>query len=227
MVDNMQTYYQVSTKLGFHNMPSLSERISNVSAFLKQENFAGHPLKYEGDTAVLVIDVQNKYCNPKGFRGNKETDDVSKRIQLMVPEFRSAGVPVYVIYYSKEGKGASEINFYKFKPTSDDVLIAKKGDSAFKSSKIKKVLKKDRRKSLLVCGFNLNACVKNTVIDARENGFNVSLLRDLTGNDNECCPNRTISHLIEMQDEGVVIEQSSKALKRINTQKNAAAVPAI
>jgi len=163
-------------------MPSFRQQLTRVSHFLKQQNLAEQTIKYKGDTALLVIDVQKQFCDPNGLRGNKKTDTVSKRIQSIVPEFRDAGIPVYVIYYSKKKKEPSKIDFYKFKPMPNDVLIAKNNNSAFKGSNIKKVLKKDRRKSLLICGFNLNACVKKTVIDARKKGFDVCVLEDLTGN---------------------------------------------
>ena len=201
--------------------------ISNVSAFLKQKNLARQPLKYNGKAALFVIDVQKEFCDPNGFRGNKETNDVSKRIQSLVPEFRNAEVPVYVIYYSDRRKDASHIDFYKFKPVPGDILTNKYGDSAFKSSNIKKTLEKDGIKSLLVCGFNLSSCVKKTAIDARMNDFNVCVLKDLTGNDDLCSDGIRSTHILEMLQDGVMLKKSSTVLKYINTQKNAAAVPTI
>src|SRR5665213_1975266 len=96
-------------------MPSpLAENIKRTAEFFKPENLAALTLKYKDQLALLVIDVQEDFCNPNipyggdGWsgdesRGNEETKAVSERIQSVVPEFRKAGIPVYDIYYSPYG----------------------------------------------------------------------------------------------------------------------------
>jgi nicotinamidase-related amidase len=199
-------------------MSSLKEQLQKVFAFFKTKP----AIKYDGDAALLVIDVQKTYCQPRWFfgRGNAETKKVSERIKSLVPEFRKAGIPVYVIYFGEEKKKASQVDFYKFTPQGEDVLVAKNRDSAFEGSNIKEILKKDKRKLLLTCGFNLNACVLATVLDARDNGFDVTVLRDMSGNDNEAAPHRAEEFLTLMRGNGVTIEESDKVLEVIRAKKN-------
>lgn len=122
-----------------------------------------------------------------------------------------------------EKKEISEIDFYNFIPESDDVLIPKSANSAFKEHHVENSLKDNKRKLLLTCGFNLNACVKSTVIDARERGFNVCLLRDLTGNGNDDDSSDKATHLEEIEQEGVMVKQSREVLEHFRAQKNVVA----
>ena len=192
------------------------DKLQQVSEFLKPENLEKQTIKYEGEVALLVIDVQKEFCDPAQDRGNKQTESVSRHIQSLVPEFRKAGVPVYAVYFDddKRKKDASEIDFYEFHPDPDDTLVAKDRNSAFKGSDIKSILRRDGRKGLLVCGFNLNVCVKETVLDARRYGFDVTLLEDMTGNDSECKDNPVYA-LTEMRDKCVTITTSADALEKI------------
>ena len=178
----------------FKKLISLLKRkkVQKTLDFFEPENLAGITINYDGkvfnydEIALLVIDVQEEFCDPKHRekRGTKHTVEVSERIQSIVPKFRKANIPVYAIYYSENKiKDLSKIDFFKFTPASNDTLIRKTADSAFRGSNIKNILQEDKKKLLLTCGFNLNACVKRTVTDAKEHGFEVCLLDDLTGND--------------------------------------------
>src|SRR5688500_16544059 len=109
------------------------------------------------DTVVLVIDVQKQFCDPK-TRGNKRTEKASERISAIIPAFREAGLPVYAVYFSTERLKAHQIDFYKFKPDRQDILVAKNSESACRGSNIHEILKKNNIKTILACGFNINAC---------------------------------------------------------------------
>src|SRR5690606_13168265 len=125
------------------------------------------------------------------------------------------GVPTYVIYFSYKEKEPEKIDFYLFKPDKEDVLIAKNADSAFEGSDIKKILEEHKRTTLLACGFNLNACVYSTVMDARKNGFDVCVLRDLTGNDNENDRSKTAEKIIKMRNQGITFKTSDDILQKL------------
>lgn len=202
------------------------DRFKRTREFLNQDNLEQTPISYSPapgdielprDLALLVIDVQKEFCDPNGSRGNKETREVSQRIKNLVPEFRKAGIPVYVIYFAEQAKKVKDIDFYEFRPEKGDFIVAKNDDSAFQGSHIGKMLEKHGRKMLLACGFNLNACVFNTVMDARSKGYGVHLLRDLTGNDDHNDSSSTESYLKQMQDKGVIITNAKDELRAINT----------
>lgn len=171
------------------------KKLQRTLDFFKPEHLAQTPIQYDpakADVAVLLIDVQDIFCDPKGPRGSDETKEVSERIGSIIPAFRAAGIPVYAVYtespYNKSyhKRRADKNNtqgFYKYHPVAGDCIVAKTWDSAFQSTELDKILKKDGRRKLLVCGFNFSACVKETVIAARNHGYETWLMPDLTGND--------------------------------------------
>jgi nicotinamidase-related amidase len=197
------------------------KKLAEVRAFLTPESLKEKKIAYEaqpGDLALLIIDVQHEFCDPTQGRGNTETKQVSKRIKDLIPEFRKAGVPAYVIYFSYREKKPDQIDFYLFTPDKQDVLIAKNADSAFQGSDIKTILKDHQRTKLLACGFNLNACVFSTVMDARKNGFDVCVMRDLTGNDNCNDSSSTKEKIAKMEKEGIKFSDSATVLQALGAK---------
>lgn len=198
-------------------------KLKRVLAFFRPEVQAETRIKLdiaEGKAALLVIDVQREFADPAGDRGNRETHRVAKRLSSLIPAFRAAGLPAYAVYYSEEGKKKpQDIDFYLFRPAENDTLIAKDQDSAFRGSDIKKILQADKRKTLITCGFNLNACVFRTVMDARDNGFEVVLLEDLTGNDNDNDRGKTAGRVAEMKQKGVRFVNALDLLEEVSDFK--------
>ena len=166
--------------------------------------------------ALLVIDVQPTYCAYDGLY-NYDAEQVAKKIAKTVPSFRSLGMPVYVVYYDKKKRPISEISFHHFKPAHNDIAIAKNANSAFKGSDIDRVLKHSGHKHLLVTGFSHNACVFVTVLDALRKKYDVSVLKDLTGNEsiNDPFGDEHESYSRIMQQRGAVITDSKKVLKAL------------
>jgi nicotinamidase-related amidase len=170
------------------------------------------------DLAVLVIDVQRQFCDPEHEegRGNQETVEASERIAAAIPKFRSAGIPVYAVYFDTTmNRHPDLVDWYKFRPAYSDTMVPKNNMSAFKSSCIEELLLEKGHKTLLACGFNRSACVAETLIDARSRGFNVIVLPDLTGND-RVNKVRTEEDDMEMfADMGINILDSGTALQNI------------
>lgn len=164
--------------------------------------------------ALLLIDIQKKYCDPAGHRGTAETAAVARKIASIVPAFRAAGLPLYPVY-AHRSYDAPDIDFYEFIPAPHDTVIRKDADSAFKGSKINTILRRDGCRTLLVCGFNLNACVFDTVCDALDAGYAVWLLRDLTGNDRRNPQEREAHYLERMTKMGVHVTDAATALAHL------------
>ena len=212
---------------GHHSQEkTLAQRVEEAHAFFDPQNLADLIIKYDGDIGFLAIDVQKQFCDPAAPTGwgSEETDRVSESIKSLAPEFRKAGVPVYAVYFDSPKKSAADVDFYKFIPEPEDTLVAKNQRSAFKGGNIKKVLEKDHRKLLLACGVYLDRCVKDTVIDAVKQGFDVCLLRDLTG-DYAGDASHTDKSLERMTEKGVAVLQSEQVLKALRISKNAAGAP--
>lgn len=214
---------------------SLLDHLKRAFHFFGKENLAKTPITYAplpddirlaSDLALVIIDVQSKYCDPKGQRGNKETGQIAKRIQKLAPEFRKAGIPVYVVYFADKPQKLKKIDFYEFKPETGDILIQKDMDSAFQGSDIKNILQQHGRKRLLACGFNLNACVFKTVIDGIGAGFNIRLLRDLSGNDNDNDGSNAREYVKKMKRKGVIISNADRELRAIRAALHPATTPA-
>ena len=166
--------------------------------------------------ALLLIDIQKRFCDPNLTRGNDETILVSYKIMSASHEFRNAGLRFYPIYFTRSREEPlNKIDYYGFIPKTQDTVIQKNTDSAFDSTDIGSILKRNGHTDLLVCGFNLNACVRDTILDAADNGFKVTLLRDLTGNDKRNDPAEVKDTLDKMAAAGVTVTTARNALTRL------------
>jgi len=201
-----------------YNYDSLVKSI--IDTQLAREEFRYKP----SEVALLVIDVQSEFCDPDKPRGNGETYYISKKIKSIIPAFRKASIPVYAIYMTETK--SEDLDFYKFVPEANDIIIRKPEPCAFKNSypDLKTSLKRNGIKTIIACGFNKNGCVRETLVAARRKGFNAFLLEDLSGNDNE---NRSNSVLHrpnsiandEMEFYNVKFINSTQLLKDIKVRR--------
>jgi nicotinamidase-related amidase len=145
-------------------------------------------------TALMIVDMQAQYCSPWSRRGNRETRDAAARIMRAVPQFRAAGIPLYPVYLADapdawmaqvRAQHPQGLDHYKFHPARHDRVVLKNRNTAFYDGTLAPRLRGDGIGTVLVCGFNLNACVRATACDAAAAGFDVRLLEDLCGNDND------------------------------------------
>lgn len=165
------------------------------------------------DMALLVIDVQAEFCDPSSSRGSPETGKIAQNIARLTPVFRRAGIAVYAIHYvSYDTPPGQPIDWFRFQPANDDIIIAKRNDSAFYNTNLANTLRRNGHRRLLACGFNLNACVNQTVMDARRHKFSVTLLRDLCGND-QCNADDAAPHIRAMKKCGVAFTSSAQAIR--------------
>lgn len=200
----------------------LYARIEKVSEFLSQENLSQQTISYDPaktELALVVIDVQKIYCDPEELYGDDGTDAAAGRIAALVPEFRKASIPVYLVHFSSPNNlTADKIDFYKLVPEPSDTLIRKDDVSAFDGSDIDQILKKDGRTKLLVCGVYLDQCVKGTVRDALGKKYEVALLEDMTEDhiNDRFYKKATLQR---MKDNGVLITKSADVLPLIQREK--------
>lgn len=162
--------------------------------------------------ALLVVDIQGEFCDTQRgpYTGSPETELVAERAQSLVPEFRRAAIPVYMIYYDLE---TGDPDFYKVAPARRDILIEKNADSAFDGSDIDRQLRQRGHDILLVCGVNRDFCVKETVLDALDKGYKVYVLSDITGS---CYTGNAERDLKRLKDKGAIITTSGDILRAIN-----------
>jgi nicotinamidase/pyrazinamidase len=145
--------------------------------------------------ALIVVDVQNDFC-PGGTLAVNDGDEVVEPLNGLIDEFLKSGEPVYksrdwhpptTKHFAKYGgiwpvhcvqntKGAE---FHPKLRTDSRIQVVSKGMgdtdcySAFDETDLAEQLKKQGITEVWVGGLATDYCVKNTVLDALKNGFEV------------------------------------------------------
>ena len=164
-----------------HDHDNLYARVLDVSDHLQK--LASDPRR----VALLVIDVQEVFCSEK-YRGNVKTEEMATEIGRIAPAFRDAGIPVYSVYFDPKALLYTRIlrdegGYYHFRLDQDkDIEVRKTTTNAFHSSDLADKLKNNGHTDLLFCGFNLTACVSETMKSAFDHVRSVTLLKDLSCN---------------------------------------------
>jgi len=164
-----------------------------------------------GNTAILVVDIQNDFCDDEGIFAKQGLDikpvqEVAKRIDEFLVEARKLGVP---IIFSKQvesaevtplnlqrqfyrGKlkevcspGSWGSDFYRIKPSGNETVIEKYTYDVFSNPELKRILDKQGIKTLVVTGVNTDICVDTTVRSAFTNGYQIVVPHDLVGTMNK------------------------------------------
>src|ERR1700722_1127491 len=156
-------------------------------------------------SAVLVIDMQNDFCDEKGYVETVVGKDVSA-CRAVVPEImalvgvaREQGVPVLWIkanydpdrlpqgMLAKQREKSSAIccgtaswgnEFYGVRPASTETVIEKNSYSAFAGTGIDEQLRSKGIRTLVFAGVQTNVCVETSLRDAVCRGFYAVLASD-------------------------------------------------
>ncbi len=160
-------------------------------------------------TALVVIDMQNDFCDPEGFYGRAGRDvaslaAVAAPIRAMADRLRAAGGTVaFTRLVRDEVKGAMEER-HSLRPKSwtttgerlilgtpgaevidalpvaaDDVVIDKTGYSAFHDTPLEAELRARGIRTVMICGVTTYACVLSSAFAAFDRDFDVVLLTDM------------------------------------------------
>lgn len=155
-------------------------------------------------TALIVIDVQNDFCDPNGTVA-LGGGDVTYAVQIVSPlnrtiEFaRAIGVPVVFVrtvhgsnydsenWIQRTGNGEKSPNclegtwgaeFFKLSPGDSDLIVSKHRYSAFSSSQFVDVIEWLEKPSLIFAGVATNVCVETTLREAVCRDYLTTLLED-------------------------------------------------
>jgi len=145
--------------------------------------------------ALIVVDVQNDFC-PGGTLAVKNGDDVVQPLNRLIEDFLNRGLPVFKtrdwhpaktthfaayggtwpIHCVQNTKGAEFHPDLKTDPrivvVSKD-LVDKDAYSAFDETDLAAQLRAQKVERLVIGGLATDYCVKNTVLDALKEGFEV------------------------------------------------------
>lgn len=137
------------------------------------------------NTALMVIDVQKGFDNPKwGIRNNLNAEaNIAKLIQL----WRSKQRPViHIQHCSTEADsplrlGQSGCEFKsEVTPLESEIVFQKSVNSAFIGTNLESHLHENEIKDLIIVGLTTDHCISTTTRMAGNLGFNVILLSDAT-----------------------------------------------
>ena len=150
--------------------------------------------------ALIVVDVQNDFC-PGGTLAVAHGDEVIEPLNKLIDEFLERGAPVYksrdwhppTTKHFKAYGGTWPVHCVQntrgaeFHPALRDdprITVISKGlgdtdcYSAFDETDLAARLRQQNVEEVVVGGLATDYCVKNTVLDALKNGFNVKAVEN-------------------------------------------------
>lgn len=154
------------------------------------ENFGGERggTNLLARTAFVAIDVQREFCDPshESGRGNQSTKDISKNISSFLSFIKDLKIISIAVFMDSKQEGVKKAGSGLYETTEEDwdMLFAKNTNSAFANGSFANMLRDNSIRHLVLCGFNAHVCLKMTALDAVEEGFRVTVLTDLMGQDN-------------------------------------------
>ena len=158
-------------------------------------------VKLERDSALIIVDVQNDFC-PDGALPVPEGDKVVPVLNLYIKRFKSLDLPIFatrdwhpsdhISFRSRGGpwpphcvQNTWGAEFHKDLELPKDVFVIskayepdKEAYSGFQGTDLSNRLRAIGVKRLFIGGLATDYCVKNTVLDALKEGFEVYLLED-------------------------------------------------
>jgi nicotinamidase/pyrazinamidase len=191
---------------------------------------------FPSTTALILVDIQNDFC-PGGSLAVPEGDQIVDVVNNLAPEFRFVAAtedwhPSNHISFTQQGgvwpphcvQGTRGAELHpKINPRHID-LIARKGYLPDKDTfegleatndngeTLDLILKRQHVESIYVAGLATDYCVKATVLDALEKGFNVFAVTDAMRAVN-INPDDGQNSLDEMEAAGAHLVASADVLK--------------
>ena len=153
-----------------------------------------------GETALLVIDMQNSYFELPGLA--EQRDQVLRRVNELLVAAREAERPVvmvrtehardastWTLNMRSDGEGfafpgTEQARFLSDLQVSDFVEIVKTRDSAFHGTPLHRELQRLGVAHLLICGVSTHSCVAQTAIHAFAHDYHVAVASDAVTSEN-------------------------------------------
>jgi maleamate amidohydrolase len=160
----------------------------------------GHSIVRGERPALLVVDFSRGFTDPEFPTGADLTAEVGATARL-AEAMRAKGGPVIftvIAFHASlrdagawpakfpgattlvEGTPAVELD-PRLSPGPNDVLVVKKGASAFFGTNVAGILAAQRVDTVVVCGATTSGCVRASVVDSMQYGFQTLVVRDCVG----------------------------------------------
>lgn len=158
------------------------------------------------EAALLVVDMQNAYCDPKGELAATAPDPLAcarviEPCARAVAAARRARVPVLYAVKVGLGENVPTASFHAdpprfpaalrkgswsagivdaLRPAPSEIVIEKLGFSAFFGTPLDSTLRRLAVRQLVLVGVTTSICVESTARDAVQHGFRVCVVADAT-----------------------------------------------
>lgn len=154
-----------------------------------------------GKTALLVIDMQNAFCEPTGAFYNEQTKPVKEKIKQLVSTAREKGLLIIYLRHVVRQMGNLSNRLKEMLPSVDQVLIdgsrpaaivddlaPREGElivnkphfGGFTGTDLDEILRANGIDTLIICGTVTNVCCDTTARQAVERQYKVIFLSDAT-----------------------------------------------
>ncbi|MDP9466168.1 MAG: isochorismatase family protein [Actinomycetota bacterium] len=178
-----------------------SDRGAQTRAMYRHAGFTGG-FRLGGRPALLVVDLSRGFTDP-AFALGADAEDVLERTAALLDAARRRGVLVVftTIAYDQAtssatawvrkapslaglsvGSGWVEVH-PRLSPRPDEAVLVKTGASAFFGTPLCAVLASGRIDTVLVLGATTSGCVRASVVDAVQHGYDTFVVTD-------CCADR-------------------------------------
>jgi len=134
-----------------------------------------------GKTALLVIDVQSAFFDPKDYIYNGE--EYLTRIKGLIGRARETGVPVVYVKHEEAGsplaRGTPGWAIHSaIAPKQGELVVPKTTPDSFYNTTLQADLKRRGITGLVVVGFQTEWCIDTTVRRAYSLDYTVTLIED-------------------------------------------------
>ncbi len=136
------------------------------------------------DSALIIIDAQNTYC--EGVMKLEGMEKALKDCRLMLDRFRNAGRPVYHIQHDAGPGTPYDVQSHLGKivdavaPLEGEPVITKNYPNAFVGTELDDWLKKAGIRNLILVGFMSHMCVNSTARGAFSLGYRPTVVASAT-----------------------------------------------
>lgn len=136
------------------------------------------------DSALIIIDAQNTYC--EGVMKLEGMENALKECRVLLDRFRKAGRPVFHIQHDA-GPGtpydvSSRIGQIvdALAPAQGEPIITKNYPNSFAGTELDALVKKTGTKNLILVGFMSHMCVNSTARGAFSLGYRPTVVASAT-----------------------------------------------
>ena len=183
------------------------------------------------DTALLLIDVQEGFKDPKWGRRNNPCAEA--KIAQLLNVWRVSGWPIihvqhvsqeHASVFAPESPGFALQEFVR--PANGELLVQKRVNSAFIGTKLDRSLKERGATALVVVGFTTDHCVSSTVRMASNLGYRTIVVADGTATfERRSVDNKPVDpeiihqvHLLSLQGEFAEVLDADMVLSLIEKE---------